>query len=181
MTGGALGRHPVLYWILCAAPPARAWEQPARQLQEDGWDLHAIPTETAASWLDLDRLAEVTGHPVRVRPRMPAETDELPPADAVLVAPATFNTLNQWAAGINDTLALGLLNELLGLQVPIIAAMYCKAALAAHPAYRSNITRLQQAGATFLEGERSISVCDDGFSWTAVLVALRELGQRLDP
>jgi hypothetical protein len=30
----------------------------------------------------------------------------------VLVAPVTFNTVNQWAAGINDTLALGLLNEL---------------------------------------------------------------------
>lgn len=158
----------VLYWIMCAAPPVQDWQEAARQLQEDGWDVYAIPTETAASWLDLDRLVEVTGHAVRTRSRLPQETDELPPADAVLVAPATFNTLNQWAAGINDTLALGLLNELLGVRVPIVVAMYCKAALAAHPAYRPNITRLEEAGATVLEGERSITVRDSGFSWTAV-------------
>ena len=123
----------------------------------------AVPTQTAASWVDLDSLAQVTGHVVRTRPRLPYEADELPPADAVLVAPATFNTLNQWAAGINDTLALGLLNELLGLEVPIVVAMYCKTALAAHPAYRPNVTRIQRAGATVLEGERSITGRDGGF------------------
>jgi flavoprotein len=31
---------------------------------------------------------------------MPDEPDELPAADAVVVAPATFNTVNKWAAGI---------------------------------------------------------------------------------
>jgi len=162
---------------MCAAPPVQDWQDASRQFQEDSWDLYAVPTQAAASWLELDSLAEVTGHAVRTRPRLPHETDELPPASAVLVAPATFNTLNQWAAGIHDTLPLGLLNELLGLEVPIVVAMYCKAALAAHPAYRPNITRLQQAGATILEGERSITVRDDGFCWTAVrdaLAAVRE-------
>jgi phosphopantothenoylcysteine decarboxylase len=84
----------VLYWIMCAAPPVQDWREAARQLQEDGWELHAIRTQTAASWLDLDSLADVTGHAVRTQPRLPHETDELPPANAVLVAPATFNTVN---------------------------------------------------------------------------------------
>lgn len=172
MTDGTQARQTVLYWIMCAAPPVQAWEEAARQLQEDGWDPYAIPTETAASWLDVDRIAHVTKHPVRSRPRMPEETDELPPADAVLVAPATFNTLNQWAAGINDSLALGLLNELLGLKVPIVVAMYCKAALAAHPVYRANVTLLQEAGVTVLEGERSITVQGHAFSWAPVRDAL---------
>jgi hypothetical protein len=39
---------------------------------------------------------------------------------------------------------------MLGLEVPIVVAMYCKAALTAHPAYRPNIRRLQQAGVTIL-------------------------------
>jgi transcriptional regulator with XRE-family HTH domain len=38
---------------------------------------------------------------------MPDEPDELPAADAVVVAPATFNTVNKWAAGITDTFAAG--------------------------------------------------------------------------
>lgn len=115
---------------------------------------------------------------MRTRPRLPEETDELPPADAVLVAPASFNTLNLWAAGINDSLVLGLLNELLGLNVPIVVAMYCKAALSAHPAYRPNVTLLQQAGAMVLEGEPSIIVRDGGFSWAAVREALAGLHKR---
>jgi phosphopantothenoylcysteine synthetase/decarboxylase len=39
----------------------------------------------------------------------------LPRADAVAIAPATFNTINKWVAGISDTFALGLLNEAIGL------------------------------------------------------------------
>jgi Flavoprotein len=34
--------------------------------------------------------------------------------DAIIVAPATFNTINKWAVGISDTLALGLLTEAIG-------------------------------------------------------------------
>jgi phosphopantothenoylcysteine decarboxylase len=62
-----------------------------------------------------------------------AEPDVLPAADALLVAPATFNTLNKWAAGISDDLVLGLINEAIGLGIPILAIPYLKAALAAHP------------------------------------------------
>jgi hypothetical protein len=56
--------------------------------------------------------------------------------------------------------------------VPIVVAVYCKAALAAHPAYRPNVTLLQQAGAVMLEGEQSITATDAGFSWDAVREAL---------
>lgn len=38
----------------------------------------------------------------------------MPPADAIAVASATFNTINKWAAGISDTLALGILCEAYG-------------------------------------------------------------------
>jgi phosphopantothenoylcysteine decarboxylase len=36
---------------------------------------------------------------------LPGERDVLPKSDAIIVAPATFNTVNK-AAGIADTLAL---------------------------------------------------------------------------
>ena len=58
-----------------------------------------------------------------------------PAADAVVVAPATFNTVNKWAAGITDTFAAGLLCELTGLGVPIVAVPLVKDALARHVAF----------------------------------------------
>jgi phosphopantothenoylcysteine decarboxylase len=49
------------------------------------------------------------------------EPDVLPPADAIIVAPATVNTINKWAAGICDTVALGILVEAIGKKLPIVA------------------------------------------------------------
>lgn len=70
-------------------------------------------------------------------------------ATAVLVAPATFNTINKWALGINDSLALGLLNEALGRGVPIEVHPYLNDALASHPAYRRAVAELTAAGVSF--------------------------------
>jgi phosphopantothenoylcysteine synthetase/decarboxylase len=81
---------------------------------------------------------------------MPDEPDELPPADAVVVAPATFNTVNKWAAGIWDTLATGLLCELTGLGVPIVAVPLVKEALARHVAFGRSREVLNEMGVRVL-------------------------------
>jgi flavoprotein len=52
----------------------------------------------------------------------------LPPPDAIVVAPATFNTINKWAAGISDTLVLGLLTEAIGKRLPVVALPFVNAA-----------------------------------------------------
>lgn len=78
----------------------------------------------------------------------------LPKADAVVVASATFNTINKWAAGISDTAALGVLNELLGAGVPITVVPCVKAVLRQHPAYAASVERISGAGAVFLAPRR---------------------------
>jgi phosphopantothenoylcysteine synthetase/decarboxylase len=77
----------------------------------------------------------------------------LPRADAIAVAPATFNTVNKWVAVISDTFALGLLNEAIGLRVPIVIASYAKANLAAHPAYARSLQTLSEWGVMVLPNE----------------------------
>jgi hypothetical protein len=72
------------------------------------------------------------------------------PPDAIVVAPATFNTINKWAYGISDTLALGLLNEAIGLGLPIVAVPNPSTALAKHPAFLEGVTRLRSWGVTVL-------------------------------
>jgi phosphopantothenoylcysteine synthetase/decarboxylase len=79
---------------------------------------------------------------VRSQYKHPDEPDVLPAADAFVVAPATFNTINKWAQGISDTLALGLLNEATGLELPMAAVPWPNAALARHPVFRRSIATL---------------------------------------
>ena len=109
---------------------------------------------------------------MRVDLRRPDEQDPFPPADAVLAAPLTFNTINKWAAGISDTVALGLLNELLVGGPPIVAVPCAKAALRAHPAYAANIQLLDHAGVQFLDQADVASRGADGlivFDWLSLL------------
>jgi hypothetical protein len=84
--------------------------------------------------------------PIRSAWRSPGDPRPLPPADAIAVAPATFNTVNKWAAGISDTLALGILCEAYGMGIPTAVLPYVNAAQAAHPAYRQSLERLREMG-----------------------------------
>ena len=104
------------------AEVARGATLPAfvEEAQANGWEVCVIATPSALKFMDLDHLANLTGNVVRYDYKQPDEPDVLPPPDAIVVAPATFNTVNKWAAGISDTLALGLLNEALGVASDLI-------------------------------------------------------------
>ncbi|MCW2900385.1 MAG: flavoprotein [Streptosporangiaceae bacterium] len=165
------GARRVAYVIACSAPPVLDLSRLVELLNERDWDPYVILTPTAATWVDVDALAEITGHPVRVEPRLPDEPNPLPPADVVIAAPLTFNTLNKWAAGINDTLALGLLNEALGLGLAIIAAPCIKEVLRRHPAYPWSVDRLRSAGVTILNSDQVVVSAATGpmLDWSLVL------------
>ncbi|MBL7499789.1 flavoprotein [Frankia sp. CNm7] len=163
---------PVLHVVACAAPPAKRIEELVRLAQSDGWSVCVIPTPSAAEWLDVAVLAEATGQPVRARARRPDEP-KLPPADAVAMVPATFNTINKCAAGINDSAALGVVNEAVGLRVPVVVAPYVKATLAAHPAFARALGELAAFGFTVLP--TNVIQPPEGtatFMWRPVLDAL---------
>lgn len=143
----------VLYLVVCAAPPAQHIGELVTLLMGEGWSVCVVPTPQAAGWIDAAALADQTGYPVRHDYRQPGDSRSLPPADAVVVAPATFNTINKWAAGISDNYALGILNESIGVGLPIVAAPYAKSTLAAHPAFSESIKRLANYGVRILANE----------------------------
>ncbi|WP_310738814.1 flavoprotein [Microbispora sp. H10830] len=97
--------------IACGGRPAGDLAAFVERLQADGWTVCVIATPSATKFIDAERLSALTGYPVRHDYKRPEEPDVLPPADAMAVVPATFNTTNKWAQGISDTLALGLLTE----------------------------------------------------------------------
>jgi phosphopantothenoylcysteine decarboxylase len=164
----------VLYLVTCAAPPAREIGGLIELLLRQNWTVCVIATPRAADWLDRAVLAKQTGYPVRHDYKRPDDHDVLPPADAIAVVPATFNTINKWAAGISDTLALGLLNEAIGLALPIVVAPYAKPTLAAHPVFKPNLRTLADWGVTVLANEViRPKPAQSPFDWGPVVEALR--------
>ena len=141
-----------LYVIVCAAPPAREVQTLVDLAHDSGWDVCVVATPAATRFIDGPALEASTGHPVRSDYKRFGDPDVLPSPDAIIVAPATFNTINKWAAGISDTLALGLLTEAIGKRLPVVAMPFLNEAQAQHPAFEPNVERLRQSGITVVYG-----------------------------
>lgn len=162
----------VAYVVAFSAPPVLQLHEFLEVLHAHDWDPYVILSPTAATWVDIERLASISGHPVRVEPRRPSDSDPLPPADAMIAAPLTFNSLNKWASGIGDTLAVGLLNEGLGLGLPIVAAPCVNQALRHHPAYDTSVDRLTNTGVDVLDPTKIVTRSASGaviLDWPAAL------------
>ena len=139
---------PVLYTIVCAAGSAPQVYEFVEAAQAANWDVCVILTPSATRFVDAAELAQLTGHPVRSEYKQPGSQDVLLSADALLVFPATFNTLNKWALGISDNLALGLLCEFTGLKMPILAIPVVRkgGGLDMHPAFMRSVRMLRRYG-----------------------------------
>ena len=174
--------HGVLYVVACAAGPARDVHVLVEQAQQEGWDVCCILTPSARNFVDVERLESLTGHPVRSEYKKPDEPDVLPPPDAIVVAPASFNTTNKWAAGISDTLALGLITEAIGKGLPIATIPAINAAQARHPAWQRSIDVLKAAGVRVLHGQGVYEIHPPGegeqylhlFPWQLALRAVSD-------
>jgi Flavoprotein len=137
--------------IACAAGPASRVGVLVGLAQERGWTVRVVATPATLDFLDLPAIEEQTGSPVRSQYRRPGEPRSQP-ADAIIVAPATFNTINKWAQGISDTYALGLLAEGTGLGVPIVVLPFVNTALAGRVPFRRSVEALRQEGVRILLG-----------------------------
>lgn len=141
-----------LYLFICGAGPASRVLEIVNLAQREGWSVYCIATPAAVEhFLDITALERATGHQVRTTYRKP-DDEALPRADGVVVAPATYNTINKWAAGISDTYALNQLAELTGLQVRIVVLPFVNQALANNRAFVRSIEELRLAGISVLFG-----------------------------
>ena len=82
--------------VVCGAPPTSDVRALVRLAQQRLWTVRVIPTPDALSFVDAAVLEAMTGNQVEVGYRSPS--DPRPPRpDAVIIAPATFNTINKSA------------------------------------------------------------------------------------
>jgi phosphopantothenoylcysteine synthetase/decarboxylase len=159
---------------VCAAPPSQSIAELIDLLHADLWDVYLIATPTAMTWIPQLEIEQRTGRPVLHQQRHPNAPKLLPLAHAIAVVPATFNTINAWASGINDTLALGILNESLSAKVPVFASVYAKAALVSHPAFAEHLRLLRSAGVRFTDVDAlRPEAPGEPFRWQLVIDILR--------
>jgi phosphopantothenoylcysteine decarboxylase len=165
----------VLYVIACAATPAAQVGYLIGEAQATGWAVCVLLSPSAVRFTDAAAIAHQTGFPVRSEYKNPGEPDVLPDPDAIIVAPATVNTINKWAAGICDTLALGILVEAIGKRLPIVAVPWSNPAHAAHPAFAENLAKLRSWGVRVIAADGLDTDNPATFPWWQAMSALTEL------
>ncbi|WP_330289726.1 flavoprotein [Streptomyces sp. NBC_00576] len=137
---------PFLQVVTCAAGVVADVCRLITAAHERHWDVGVIATPQGLGFLDVESVETQTGRPIRSAWRSPGEPRPTRPADAIAVAPASFNTVNKWAAGISDNLALGILCEAPAMDIPVAVLPYLNSAQAAHLAYRQSLERLREMG-----------------------------------
>jgi len=170
-----------LYLFCSAAPPVHDIARVIEDAQADGWDVCLGLTPSAASWLDasLDGLAALTGHPVRWDYKRPGGSDVWPSADAILFAPATFNSVNAWALGLTSNFVVGVVAEGIGKGIPIVTMPCVNAAYVQHPQFEQSVSTLRGAGVTVLYGDGGFVPNQPGqgnpaaYPWRVALDAVR--------
>jgi hypothetical protein len=180
MTAPGEGR--VLYLIVCSAGPAGQVSQLVQLAQDQGWAVQIIATPPGMYFIDVPKLEAQTGRPVRSQYRAPGESRS-PRADAIIVAPATYNTINKWANGISDTYVLGILAEAPGLGIPVVVLPFVNSALAGRPPFQDSVTKLRAEGVQILLGPGQFEPHQPGtggehieaFPWALALAELQRL------
>jgi phosphopantothenoylcysteine synthetase/decarboxylase len=141
----------VLSIVVSGAAPAADAGSMVKQALERGWTAQVIATPSALAFFDAAELEALTGSPVRSQHRKPGMPRSRVP-DAIIVAPATFNLLNQWALGIADSYALAVLAEQTGMGLPIVVLPSLSPPLASRPQFARSLKVLRGEGVSVLVG-----------------------------
>jgi phosphopantothenoylcysteine synthetase/decarboxylase len=141
--------------IVCGAGPATAIATLIKLACDRGWMVQVVATPAALNFFDQAVIEKQTGIPVKSEYSTPgAPRSQIP--DALIVAPATYNTINKWARGISDTYALGVLAEMTGLGVPVVVLPFVNSALAGRLPFQRSIETLRAEGVRILLGRGGI-------------------------
>ena len=144
--------------VVCAAGPTGDVGTLIEAVHEQSWTATVIATSSARGFLDIPSVEKLPGAPVRSSYELPERGQRvLPPVDALVIAPATYNTVNKLALGIADTYVLSSVAELIGRGVPTVVVPFVNAALASRAPFAQAVTGLRA------EGVRVVLGPDDGW------------------
>ncbi|GAA2471551.1 hypothetical protein Ahu01nite_078710 [Winogradskya humida] len=139
--------------VVCGAGPAPNIGNLMALAAERGWIVNLVATPSALGFLDVAALEGTSGVEVRSGYGQRASGPRPSASDALIVAPATYNTINKLAAGINDNYALSVASEAIGRGTSTAILPFVNSALAArHPFVRA-VKSLRDEGVDVLIGD----------------------------
>lgn len=139
--------------VVCGAGPAADVSPLVRAAQERSWTVTVTATPSVMEFIEPQPLGSLTGYPVRSTYRSsPGTGRSLPATDAVVIAPATYNSINKIALGLADNYAMTSVAELIGRQVPTVVVPFVNTALAARAPFRHAVASLRDEGVRVLLG-----------------------------
>src|SRR5579862_1116949 len=177
MLGAMARKSRVLSVVVSGAAAAADVSALVKQALERGWTVQVIATPSALAFFDAAEVEALTGSPVRSAHRAPGTPRSRVP-DAIVVAPATFNLLNQWALGIADSYALAVLAEQTGMGLPIVVLPAVSGPLASRPQFARSLKALRGEGVSVLIGPGGTAPpggSEDGFPWYLALDEAAEM------
>lgn len=185
MTGGHL------QIVVCGAGPAADVTHLVRAAQQQSWTAAVTATSSAMDFIEQQTIESLTNHPVRsTYQSSPGARRSLPAADALVIAPATYNSVNKIALGIADNYAMTSVAELIGRQVPTVIVPFVNAALAARAPFRHAVASLRDEGVRVLLGPEdewephppgSGNDRQSAFPWTVAFETATRLAGRAQP
>ncbi|MFI5491779.1 flavoprotein [Actinoplanes sp. NPDC051859] len=152
--------------LVCGAGNAAVVGDVIAEAVARGWTVDVTATASAVGLADVAALARLSGRPVRTTYEYAPDGRRVSPvADALLVVPATFNTINKLALGIADTYPLSSVAEVIGRGVPTVVVPAVNSALASRVPYQQAVRALQAEGVRFAV---------DGFAGLDLLAGVRK-------
>ncbi|GIF26267.1 phosphopantothenoylcysteine synthetase/decarboxylase [Actinoplanes tereljensis] len=139
--------------VVCGGGAANGVVGLIQEATRRGWSVDVTATQSGLDFFEKSEVARASGKPVRTTYKFAPDGRRIsPPADGLIVAPATFNTINKLAAGIADTYPLSSVAEVIGRGVPTVVVPAVNSALAARLPFRRAIDDLRSEGVRVLFG-----------------------------
>ena len=139
--------------IACGAGPAPEVRKLISLAQQDGWKVQIVATPAAIKFLDLEALERQCGSQVRSNYGQAREGARSSDSHALIMAPATYNSINKLAAGISDTYALNVAAEAIGRGVRTVILPFVNSALAGRLPFKRSVESLREEGVEVLLGK----------------------------
>jgi len=150
----------LLALVVCGAGPASQATKLVASAQKRGWTVQIRITNPAHELVTKEFLDATHAQTERGEP------------DAIIIAPATFNTINKLSGGISDERHLDFLHPRI-MRVPTVILPFVNKGYADREVYKTSLERLRNEGVSIMElkphdvGKGDAEV--DHFPWDAGL------------